>query len=159
MIENLFRNPKLFTECKKNNFSRFCVHFRADRYALKTGFSLYKIGGENATFCPKMCSKSAKNGPKHLKFTPKQHFCEYFQKIWAQIYSGQNFGRCHSFSPQNPSKFPFSRENPFLSLITQKFSALRKIVLEVQILACMILISVSKKLPATFLKFCPVAIL
>ena len=131
MIENLFTNPKLFTEYKNNRVSRFCGRSRADRYAPKTGFSLYKIGGENATFWPKMCSKSAKNGPKHLKFTPKQHFCEYFQEIWAKIYTSQKFGRCHSFSPQNPSKFPFLRENPFLSIITEKFSALRKIVIEV----------------------------
>ena len=50
MIENLFSNPKLFTECKNNAVSRFCGRFRAYRYALKTGFSLYKIRGENATF-------------------------------------------------------------------------------------------------------------
>ena len=53
MIENLFTNPKLFTECKNNRVSRFCGRFRADRYALKTRFSLYKIGEENATFWPK----------------------------------------------------------------------------------------------------------
>ena len=81
MIKNLFSNPKLFTECKNDAIPRFCGYFRADRYTMKKGFSLYKIGGKNATFRPKMCSKSAKNGPKHLKFTPKQHFCEYFQKI------------------------------------------------------------------------------
>ena len=50
MIENLFSNPKLFTGCKNNAVSRFCGRFRAYRYALKTGFSLYKIRGENATF-------------------------------------------------------------------------------------------------------------
>ena len=154
MIENLFRNPKLFTECKKNNFSRFCVRFRADRYALKTGFSLYKIGGENATFWPKMCSKSAKNGPKHLKFTPKQHFCEHFQKIWAKICSGQKFGQCHSFPPLNPSNsLLYEGKNPFLCEITQTVSTLRNIVIEVWILAWIILISVSKKLPSRFLIF------
>ena len=50
VIENLFSYPKLFTECKNKSVSRFCGRFRADRYAPKTGFSLYKIGGENATF-------------------------------------------------------------------------------------------------------------
>ena len=63
MIENLFTNPKLFTECKNNRVSRFCGRFGADRYALKTGFSLYKIGGENATL------KCALNQPKIVQNT------------------------------------------------------------------------------------------
>ena len=159
MIKNLFTNPKLFTECKNNRVSRFCGRFRADRYALKTGFSLYKIGGENATFWPKMCSKSAKNGPKHLKFTPKHHFYEFFQKIWAKIYTSQKFGRCHSFSPQNPSNSPYKGKNPFFCEITQKVSTLRKIVIEVWNLTWIILISVSKKLPSRFLIFWAVATL
>ena len=52
MIENLFSNLKLFMECKNNPVSQFCGRFRTDEYAPKTGFSFYKIGGENATFLP-----------------------------------------------------------------------------------------------------------
>ena len=49
MIENLFTNPKLLQNVK---IIAFCnsVAVRANRYALKTGFSLYKIKGGNATF-------------------------------------------------------------------------------------------------------------
>ena len=43
----------------------------------------------STTFLHKLCSKFAKNGSKHLNFTPEHHLCEYFQKIWAQIYSGK----------------------------------------------------------------------
>ena len=47
MIKNLFSNLKLFMECKNNPVSQFCGRFRTDGYAPKTGFSFYKIGGEN----------------------------------------------------------------------------------------------------------------
>ena len=157
MIENLFTNPKLFTESKNNCVSWFCGRFRADRYALKMRFSLYKIGGENATFWPKRCSKSAKNGPKHLKFRPKQHFYEYFQKIWAKEYSGQKLGCYHSFFPQNPSNSLYKRENPFFCEITQKASTLCNIVIELWNLAWIILISVSKKLSSKLFIFWAVA--
>ena len=133
--------------------------FSCGKVCPKSRFSLYKIGGENATFWPKMCSKSAKNGPKHMKFTPKQHFCEYFQKIWAKRYSGQKFGCCHSFSPQNPSNSFYKGKNPFFCEITQKVSTLRKIVIEVWNLTWIILISVSKKLFARFFIFWAVATL
>ena len=51
------------------------------KYGNETPPPKKKLEGKMPLFVPKMCSKSGKNGPKHLKFTPKQHFCEYFQKI------------------------------------------------------------------------------
>ena len=65
MIENLFSNPKLFTECKNNAVPRFCGYFCADRYTIKKGFSLYKVGGK----MPLLDLKCALNQPKMVQNT------------------------------------------------------------------------------------------
>ena len=81
MIENLFTNPKLFTECKNNRVSRFCGRFRADRYARKWDFPFIKLEGKMPLFDLKCALNQPKMVQKHLKFTPKQHVCKYIQKI------------------------------------------------------------------------------
>ena len=65
MIENLFTNPTLFTECKNNRVSRFCGRFRADRYARNRDFPFIKLEGK----MPLFDLKCALNQPKMVQNT------------------------------------------------------------------------------------------
>ena len=66
---------------------------------------------------PKMCSKSAKNGPKHLKFTSNSIYVSTFRKYEQQFKVVENLAAVFHFSlkkPWNPyvkGNIPFSAKS------------------------------------------------
>ena len=117
MIENLFTNPKLFTECKNNRVSRFCGRFRADRYARNRDFPFIKLKGK----MPLFDLKCALNQPKMVQNTWNLHQSSIsvstFRKYEHKFVAVKNLAAATHFPLKIPripfikGKIPFSAKS------------------------------------------------
>ena len=126
MIENLFTNPKLFTECKNNRVSQFCGRFRADRYARKWDFPFIKLEGK----MPLFDLKCALNQPKMVQNTWNLHQSSIsvstFRKYEQKFVAVKNLFTATHFSFKIP-RIPFIKGKiPFSANLRKKFQLFAK---------------------------------
>ena len=119
MVENLFTNLKLFTECKNNRVWRICGRSREDRYAPKWDFPFIKLEGK----MPLFELKCALNQPKMVQNTWNLHQSSIsvstFRKYEQKIVAIKNLAAATDFPFKIP-RIPFTKGKIPLSAKSRK---------------------------------------